>query len=144
MTKLKLGHFALGASIAVGVAATMARAIAGTNDGDIFRSTNGESMRARDVATCTFSKPSPDGPTVLFFPSDRGNLFEVPKNGSTGGNPIFIKRAGTSDKGFYRIYKASESVYTMVHRDKPLVIMIFNNEQFDGFCDKLIPQFMSE
>lgn len=144
MTKLKLGHFTLGVSIAVGVVATMAGALAGVNDAEIFRDKNGEGMRIKDMVTCTFPKPSPDGSAVLFFPSDRGNLFELPKNGSTGGNSIFYKRAGTTEKGFYRVYKASESVYTMVHRDKPLVIMTFNNEQFDGFCDKLIPQFMSE
>ena len=144
MTKLKLGHFALVVTIVVGLTTTMSRAVAGVNDAEIFRDKNGEAMRFSDIVTCTFPKPSPDGSAVMFWPSNRGNLFEVPKDGSTGGKSISYKRVGTTEKGFYRTYKASESVYVAVHRDKPIVILIFNNEQFDGFCDKLIPQYMSE
>lgn len=144
MTKIKLGHFALKLSIAIGVATQIFGAIAGTNDTDIFRDKNGEAMRFTDIVTCTFSKPSPDGTAVMFWPSNRGNLFEIPKDGSTGGKTICYKRAGTSEKGFYRVYHASESVSVAVHRDKPLVVLIFNKDQFDGVCDKLLPQFMSE
>jgi hypothetical protein len=114
------------------------------DDANVYRDNNGEGMRFADIVTCTFPKPSPDGAVVMFWPSNRGNLFEVPKDGSTGGKSIFYKRVGITEKGFYRTYKASETVYVAVHRDKPLVILIFNNEQFDGFCDKLIPQYMSE
>jgi hypothetical protein len=144
MTKLKLSHFALKLSIAVALATKMFGALAGTNDENIFRDKNGEAMRLKDIVTCTFPKPSPDGAAVMFWPSNRGNLFEVPKDGSTSGKPIFYKRVGSTEKEFYRTYKASESVYVAVHRDKPIVILIFNNEQFDGFCDKLIPQYISE
>ena len=131
-------------SVVVGVVATMFGTFAGVNDSDVFRDKKGEGMRTKDMVTCTFPKPSPDGPAILFFPSDLGNLYQVPKNGSTGGKAILYKRIGTSEKGFYRVYKSSESVFTLVHRDKPLVIVSFNNEQFDGFCDKPITQLMSE
>lgn len=144
MTTFKFHRLALTVGIAVALATKMFGAMAGTNDTGIFRDKNGESMRFTDIVTCTFPKPSPDGSSVMFWPSNRGNLFEVPKDGSTGGNTILYKRAGTSEKGSYRIYHASESVSVAVHRDKPLVVLIFNKEQFDGVCDKLLPQFMSE
>jgi hypothetical protein len=144
ITTFKLHRLVLAIGIAAVLATKMFGALAGTNDTDIFRDKNGEAMRFKDIVTCTFPRPSPDGAAVMFWPSNRGNLFEVPKDGSTGGQTIYYKRSGTSEKGFYRVYHASETVSIAVHRDKPLVILIFNKEQFDGFCDKLIPQFMSE
>lgn len=103
----------------------------------------GEGMKITDLVMCTFASSSPDGEIVNFFPTNQGNLMAIPRNGSTGGKPFTYKRIGTTEKGFYRAYESGE-VKVFVHRDKPIVITLYGKDQFDAYCNKLIPQFMSE
>lgn len=120
----------------------LAAAIA-SDEAGVFRDAAGDGLRIEDKITCTFSRVTPDGKVVLFFPTSKGNLSAIPKNGSTGGKTIQYARVGTTDRGFYRAYR-SGSVTVFTHRDKPIVVMSFNEEQFDGNCDKVVPQYMSE
>ena len=114
------------------------------DDSNFFYDTKtGEGLKLTDLVNCAFDRPTPDGSVVLFFPTNKGNLMAIPKNGSTGGKQFSYKRIGTTDKGFYRAY-ASGDVKVFVHRDKPILITIYGDDQFDARCDRLIPQFMSE
>lgn len=122
---------------------SLAAAAAPNDEVDVFRDPSGDGVRIKDMITCTFDPLTPDGKDVLFFPTSNGNLSAVPKNGSTGGKSIHYSRLGTTDRGFYRVYQ-SGSVMIFTHRDKPLIVMLFKKEQFDGICDKVIPQYMSQ
>ncbi len=113
------------------------------NSAEVFRDPSGDGMRIKDMVTCTFDQTTPDGIVVLFFPTSKGNLSAIPKNGSTGGKAINYEHVGTTDRGFYRVYQ-SGVVTVFTHRDNPVVMMKFNEDQFSGHCDKVIPRFMSE
>ena len=122
-------------------------AIAAANPKDdsnfFFDSKTGEGLKFTDIVSCTFERSSPDGMVVHFFPTNKGNLMAIPKNGSTGGKPFTYKLLGTTEKGTHRVY-GSGDVKVFVHRDKPTLVTFYGEDQFLANCEKIIPKKMTE
>lgn len=108
------------------------------SDGNIFRDKNGESINIQDLVNCNYKQPTPDGSKMTLAPSDQGNLVQVFVEGPNAGKSTNYKFTGESDSKIYRVYR-NGSVIAAVHQTKPLVIMIYDGEQFVGTCAKVIP-----
>jgi hypothetical protein len=106
-------------------------------EGNIFRDKNGEGIDPASMAICNFSTPNPDGSSLLFTPTDRGNLAQTFREGVNAGQTTMYKYYGESDSKYYRLYSDGE-ITVAVHKSKPAVIMIFNKIQHAGNCNKVI------
>jgi len=108
---------------------------------NIFRDKNGEGLNIKNIVKCQFSNATPDGKIVLFTPTDHGNLAQIFGEGPNIGKTSIYKFVGESDSKIYRVYKTGP-VMVAVHQSKPYAIMIFNDEQFSGSCERPIPSIM--
>ena len=104
---------------------------------NIFRDKNGEGINPASMVICNFSTSNPDGSSLIFTPTDRGNLAQTFREGVNSGQTTVYRYYGESDSKYYRLYSAGE-ITIAVHQSKPAIIMIFNKVQYVGNCNKII------